>query len=412
MPFPSRRQFFTGAVIPLMGCVGIPRIPKGDPSAVAEANNAFGCDLYGKLGAEAGNMFFSPFSIEAALSMTCAGAEGNTLAEMRTVLHLPTGSDKIHTGFQSLFAALNCDTLWAGKRGYELSVANALWGMAGMPWRKEFLSVASKHYGAGLKEVDFGRPDETAKTINNWVEKRTRDRIKDLVAPANFSDLTRLVLTNAIYFKGSWDTAFKKETTKVEPFHRLDGTKSDAPLMRRFDEFAYAETDAYQAIELPYKGKDLSMLVWLPRRADAFAEFDKKLTVAMIAETANALRPNTEVELALPKFKVNTSYSLEAPLAALGMADAFSARADFTGMHTGREMLKIDAILHKAFVEVNEEGTEAAAATAVTMGLPMAAPGRKPIEHKVFRADRPFLFAIRHVPSNAVLFLGRVTDAG
>jgi len=285
MLFPSRRQFFASAAIPLAGCVGIPLIPKRDPSAVAEANNAFGCDLYGKLGAVAGNVFFSPFSTEAALSMTCAGAKGNTLTEMRKVLHQPTDSDKIHTGFQSLFALLNGDSVWAGKRGYELSVANAIWGMKGEPWRKEFLTLASKHYGAGLIEVDFGRPDSAAKTINSWVEKRTHERIKNLVSPANFTARARLVLTNAIYFKGSWATAFKKENTKVEPFHRLDSTKRDAPLMHRFDDFAYTETDAYQAIELPYKGKDLSMLVWLPRRADAFADFDENLTAALIAET-------------------------------------------------------------------------------------------------------------------------------
>jgi len=230
MLFPSRRQFFASAAIPLAGCVGIPLIPKRDPSAVAEANNAFGCDLYGKLGAVAGNVFFSPFSTEAALSMTCAGAKGNTLTEMRKVLHQPTDSDKIHTGFQSLFALLNGDSVWAGKRGYELSVANAIWGMKGEPWRKEFLTLASKHYGAGLIEVDFGRPDSAAKTINSWVEKRTHERIKNLVSPANFTARARLVLTNAIYFKGSWATAFEKENTKVEPFHRLDGTKRDAPL--------------------------------------------------------------------------------------------------------------------------------------------------------------------------------------
>ena len=390
----------------------MPRIPKGDPSAVAEANNAFGCDLYEKLATETGNHFFSPFSIEAALSMTCAGAKGNTLAEMQKVLHLPADSDKIHIGFQSLFAVLNGDAISVRTRGYELSVANALWGMKGEPWRKEFLTVASKYYGGGLIEVDFNKPDSAAKTINAWVERKTHERIKNLVSTQSFTALTRLVLTNAIYFKGSWDTAFKKDSTKVEPFHRLDGTKRDASLMHRFDDFAYAETDAYQAIELTYKGKDLSMLVWLPRRADAFAEFDKKMTGAMIAETAKALQPNTKVELTLPKFKLNTSYSLEAPLAALGMKDAFTANADFRGLSTSSEILKVDAVLHKAFVEVNEEGTEATAASAVSMGTLTAVPNRNLIENKIFRADRPFLFAIRHIPSNAVLFLGRVTDLG
>ncbi len=409
MLFPSRRQFLAGAAVaPLAGCVGIPVLPNRDATPVAEANNAFGCELYGKLGAEPGNVFFSPFGIEAALAMTSAGAKANTLAEMQKVLHLPADADKIHSGFQSLFAVLN----GAGKRGYELSVANALWGKSGVPWRKEFLALASKHYGAGLIEVDFDRPDSAAKTINNWVGKKTRDRIKDLVSPANFSALTRLVLTNAIFFKGTWDTAFLKDSTKVEPFHRLDGTKRDTPLMHRFNDFAYTENDAFQAIDLPYKGKDLAMLVWLPRRADAFAEFDKKLTGELIAETVKALQPGIKVELTLPNFKVNTSYSLKAPLAALGITDAFGGKADFTGMHSSREILQIDAVLHKAFVEVNEEGTEAAAATAVTMGLAMAARPQMRVENILFRADRPFLFAIRHVQSSAVLFLGRVTELG
>jgi len=348
--------------------------------------------------------------------MTSAGAKGNTLAEMQKILHLPVDAGNIHAGFRTLFAALNGEGISAGKRGYELAVANALWGKSGVPWRREFLAVASKNYGAGLIEVDFDRPESAAKTINDWVENKTRNRIKNLVTPASFSTLTRLVLTNAIYFKGTWDTAFPKEGTKIEPFHRLDGTKRDAPLMHRFGEFAYTDNDAYEAIDVPYKGKDLAMLVWLPRRPDAFADFDKKFAGTTIAETVKALQPGTKVELTLPKYKVTKSYSLKSPLAALGMKDAFdasdSSRADFSGMHTGREILHIDAVLHRAFIDVTEEGTEAVAATAVTMGLPTAAPGRNPIEHKVFRADRPFLFAIRHVPSNAVLFLGRVTDLG
>ena len=413
MPFPSRRQFLAGAAVaPLAGCVGLPAVSKVDPSAVAEANNAFGGELFAKLGADPGNVFFSPFGIEAALSMTCAGAKGNTLVEMQRVLHLAADAGNIHSGFRSLFAALNGDGVLAPKRGYELAIANALWGKSGVPWRREFLAVASKHYGAGLIEVDFDRADSAAKTINRWVEKKTRDRIKDLVAAADFSSDTRLVLTNAIYFKGSWDTAFLKERTEIEPFHRLDGSQKKVPLMHRINEFAYTENNAYQAIDIPYKGMDVSMLVWLPRKTEAFAGFEKTLSGAMIAATVKALQPGTKVALALPKFRVETSYGLKAPLAALGMKDAFGARADFSGMHTSKEVLQIDAVLHKAFVEVNEEGTEAAAATAVNVGLAMLAAPQPRIEHKVFRADRPFAFAIRHVPSNAVLFLGRIADIG
>ena len=407
MLFPSRRRFLAAAAaLPVAPSFGLARRPEPDPPRAANGSNAFGGDLYGQLKSEKGNVFFSPFSIETALGMTSAGAAGNTLAEMRKVLHLPGEPEKAHAGFKAMIAALDNEKVPAGKRGYELTVANALWGMKGFPWRKGFLAATAENYGAGLIETDFAMPEVARGIINKWVEDKTREKIKDLIPERMLTKLTRMVLTNAIYFKGSWEAEFDKKLTKDGPFHLADGTKQDAALMHRHAAMSYVETADYQAVELPYKGKDTAMLVWLPRKADGLADLETKLSGKTIAETVKALRPGTEVELTLPKFKVETEYSLAEPLVTLGMKDAFDAgKADFTGMHTGREKLAISAVIHKAFVDVNEEGTEAAAATAVVATEPSEPP--KP---KAFQADRPFLFAIRHVPTGAVLFLGRVSQ--
>ena len=423
MMVPTRRLFLTAtAALPLVhafGCTGrtepsetriagdnIEPGAKGPPFPIAESNNTFGGNLYGQLKATKGNVFFSPFSIEAALGMTSVGARGNTLAEMQKVLHLPAGEENVHGGFKAMIAAIQHPKLEADKRGYELTIANALWGMSGYPWRKEFLATTAEHYGAGLVETDFAKPEVARGIINKWVEEQTREKIKDLIPKGILTPLTRMVLTNAIYFKGSWATEFDKKLTKDGPFHLADGKKQDAPLMHRRAEFSYAETADYQAVELPYKGKDTAMLVWLSRKAENFADLEAKFSATVIADTVKALRPGTDVELTLPKFKVETEYSLAEPLIALGMKHAFEhGKADFTGMHTGREFLSISAVLHKAFVDVNEEGTEAAAATAVVLRGDAAPP-----PPKVFEANRPFLFAIRHVPTGAVLFLGRVSQ--
>ena len=424
MPVPNRRQFLTAtAALPVVhafGCTGrtdhsatttaedkVEPEAKGPPFPIAESNNAFGCDLYGRLKLAQGNVFFSPFSIEAALGMTSAGAKGNTLVEMQKVLHLPAGEENVHGGFKAMIASLNNDKVPIDKRGYELTIANALWGMTGFPWRKEFLATTNANYGAGLIDTDFGQPEVARGIINKWVEQKTREKIKDLIPKGLLTPDTRMVLTNAIYFKGSWATEFDKKQTKVGPFHLADGTEQDAPLMYRHADMSYAETADYQVIELPYKGQETAMLVWLPRKADGFADLETKLSAKSIADTVKALTPGTDVELTLPKFKVETEYSMGEPLTALGMKDAFDEnKADLSGMHSGGGKLFISAVVHKAFVDVNEEGTEAAAATAVVI---MWTSARVPAEPKVFRADRPFLFAIRHLPTGAVLFLGRVS---
>lgn len=408
MPTFSRRRFLAAsaalAASPLASRL-FAKDKKPEPPAnpIPAANTAFGCDLYVKLRAEKGNVFFSPFSIETALAMTACGAKGDTLAEMRNTLHLPADADAANAGFKTLLAALNGDGKPADKRGFELSVANALWGMTGYPWRKEFLTVTTANYGAGLVEVDFADEPAARKRINSWVEDHTNKRIKDLIPSGLLDSFTRLVLTNAVYFKGRWAVEFDKKRTKDGPFTLVDGSKKDVPLMWREADLKYTETPDFQAVELPYKGDETTMVVLLPKKVDGMEAVEQKLTPDTLGIVAKGLR-HMEVNLTLPRFKAETKYTLNAPLEALGMKDAFDRdRADFTGMHTSREKLYVSKVLHKAFVEVNEEGTEAAAATAVVMKAESA----RPDEPKVFKADRPFLFLIRHTPTNTVLFAGR-----
>ena len=404
----SRRRFLAAsaalAATPLLPRLfaidGGRKAPAANP--IPAANAAFGCDLYAQLRTEKGNVFFSPFSIETALAMTAVGARKNTLTEMEKVLHLPE-AEKANAGFKALLDALNDVKGGEKKRGFELSVANALWGQSGFPWRKEFLTATQESYGAGLVEVDFKDEPAARKTINDWVEGHTNKKIKDLIPAGVLTALTRMVLTNAVYFKGKWELEFDTKLTKDGPFRLADGTKADVPLMHKTARIRYGETDDAQAVELAYKGGETSMTVLLPKKADGLAAVEKGLSADSL-DKLHAGMGNNEVILTLPRFKAETKYTLNDPLQKLGMKDAFDPNAaDLGGMHTSPERLFISTVLHKAFVEVNEEGTEAAAATAVVVATASAV---RP-EPKVFKADRPFLFLIRHTPTNTVLFLGR-----
>jgi serpin B len=383
-----------------------------DAKAVAAANNAFAADLYSKLAAKEGNLFFSPNSIETALAMTYAGARGKTADQMAAVLHLTAGDEKVHTAFGAFMKDLNAEKGPDGKpRGYQLSVANALWGQDGYGFLPEFLKTVKTNYGAGLSEVDFVKDTEGArKTINTWVEKETRDKIKDLIPEGVLDASTRLVLTNAIYFKGDWAEKFKKEDTKDKPFHLGGGKDVKAPMMNATKHYPYLDTADFQAVKLPYKGNELSMVVVLPKKVDGLANLEKQIAPKMLSETLASWKQggrfrSEEVVLTLPKFKMTREFGLGDVLAAMGMKDAFSASAaDFSGMD-GQKDLFISAVVHKAFVDVNEEGTEAAAATAVGVAL-----SSMPAEPITFKADHPFLFLIRHEASGAILFMGRVAD--
>jgi len=373
-----------------------------DQASVARGSNAFALDLYAKLrDAQEGNLFFSPFSVSTALAMTYAGARGETAAQMAKVLHLGLDPERLHPAFGTLVGALNA----GGKsRGYELSVANALWGQKGHGFRKEFLDLLHAHYGAGLHEADFAQATEAARqTINRWVEEQTHDKIKNLLAPGILTPLTRLVLTNAIYFRGDWASQFKKAQTFDQPFTLSNGEKTRVPMMSQTADFPYGEEEGFQAIELPYKGEELAMVALLPRKPDGLGALEKSLAPDRLAAWLAKLE-RQEVVVAVPRFKVTSELKLADVLAALGMRDAFALPpADLSGM-TGTKDLFLNTVVHKAYVDVNETGTEAAAATGAVAAITAVRP------RVVFRADHPFLFLIRERRSGALLFLGRVVN--
>ena len=381
---------------------------KTDKQLVVAGNNEFAFELYSKLRSSEGNLFFSPYSISTALALAYSGARGETETEMATVLHLPTttkdtiGQMRFHSTFGTIIKDLNSR---GEKGGYELSAANALWGQKGYGFLEEYLELIENNYGGKLNEVDFVRAAETTrKTINKWVEQKTNNKITNLIPQGVLDSMTRMVLTNAIYFKGNWARQFKKDMTEDAPFTLVDGEKVDAAMMNQTAEFGYLETDSFQGLELPYVDDELSMIIMLPKEIDGLEEFEKTLTVENLSNWLSKLHKR-EVVVSVPKFKMTSQFGLASVLKSMGMTDAFSSNANFSGIN-GKRDLFISAVIHKAYVDVNEEGTEAAAATAVTMKLTSVMPSRIP----VFRADHPFLFLIRDNHSGSILFIGRVMN--
>jgi len=383
---------------------------------IVTGNNKFALELYANLSGKEGNLFLSPYSISTALAMAHAGARGVTESQMAGVLHFPV-IDKPGTElssmlirekqrFASVFGKIIKDLNNKGEKGgYELRVANALWGQKGYGFLEEFLGLIKNNYDGRLNEVDFIRAAEAArKTINTWVEKKTNDKIKNLIQKGVLDSMTRLVLTNAIYFKGNWAKQFKEDRTRKAPFTLANGRKVDVAMMNQTGQFNYMEAESFQGLELPYVDDELSMVILLPKEFDGLDEFEKTLTAEDLSKWLGKLR-NREVRVSIPKFKMTSQFALASVLKSMGMTDAFSANADFSGMN-GRRDLFISAVIHKAYVDVNEEGTEAAAATAVTMKLTSVGPARIP----VFRADHPFLFIIRDNHSGSILFIGRVMN--
>jgi serpin B len=382
--------------------------PVGDQSsdavALVRGNNQFALESYQQLSTRGGNLAFSPFSISAALAMTHAGARGETAQEMAAALHFPFTGPRLDPTFRELFAGAE----GGESRGYELTVANGLWGERRFRFRPEFLERVKAHYGAELAEMDFAAQAEASRhAINAWVEKQTRGKIQNLISPGAITELTKLVLANAIYFHGQWADPFQKRATRDAPFKVTPQQEVSAPLMVQQDEFDLLETRSFQALRMAYQGGDLAMVVFLPRRADGLEEFEKTLTVENLDSWLGRLK-RREVQVYLPKFRVESAFKLNEPLAARGMRRAFSDDADFSGMTGGKDLM-ISIVVHKAFVEVDEKGTEAAAATAVIMA-PTAAPPGKREPPAVFRADHPFVFLVRDQRSGSILFLGRVAN--
>ncbi|WP_346354356.1 serpin family protein [Azotosporobacter soli] len=379
-------------------------VPAEKDNNTAEGNNQFAVDLYQRiqLAQPDKNTFYSPLGVSTALVMTYAGSRGQTEAQMAKALHFTGPQDELHQKFSNLLTQLQ-----TGKdKGYRLEIANALWGQKGFSFSEPFLSLTDRYYQGSFQTLDFAKDTENSRmTINHWVEERTDNKIKNLLQQGDLTYLTRLVLTNAIYFKGDWEKPFKAEATSNQPFRLADGSKIDAALMRQSDTFAYAESEGVQAVELPYAGDDVAMLVLLPN--GSAADLARNLSPEQI-RTLRAQMTMKQVEVSLPKFKFATRYYLddEKLLPALGMADAFDQyKADLSGMD-GRKDLYISHVIHQAMIEVNEKGSEAAAATAVVVGLKSFLPQQPTI----FRADHPFLFLIVHKPTDSILFMGAVND--
>ena len=368
--------------------------------SIAASNNKFAFDIYARLSTNNGNLFFSPYSISTCLAMTYAGARGNTEAQMAQVFHFGEQTN-LHAAFGELQAQLNAIQ---AKKKIELNIANGLWAQRGKAFLPAFLDIAQKQYGAEVEKADFRTAGEAVrKTINDWVSDKTKGKILDLIPPRSLGPMTRLVLVNAIYFKGPWVLPFRKGNTHEAPFHLNAEKAMPAQLMNQTDHFMYAENEELQLLELGYANHDISMVVLLPRKVDGLKALEAQLN-AQQYESWLAKLHIQEVIVGLPKFKLTSSVELNKYLVDLGMPDAFSGAANFSGMD-GTRQLFISKVIHKAFVDVNEEGTEAAAATAVAM-TPMAIRRETPV---VFRADHPFIFLIRDTHSGSVLFIGRMT---
>jgi len=371
-------------------------------SSVVAGNNQFATDLYSQLKGKDGNVFFSPFSISTALAMTYEGARGQTADEMASVLHLPTNDSARREGYATLLSGIN-----KGNKSYELKTSNELWIQKDWPISGDFTQAISTYYGGGANTLDFKtNPDGSRVTINDRVEEQTNSRIKDLIAPGLITTDTRLVLTNAVYFKGDWAREFNSTFTEEADFSLDNGAKKTVQMMHSTDIFNYTEADGIQVLEMPYSGDDLSMLILLPKEGE-LGQLESSLTAETLDAWRQGLRKQ-EVKVYVPKFRLETEYGLGDTLKGMGMRQAFSDSADFSGISEA-EALKISEVVHKAFVEVNEEGTEAAAATAVIM-VTTAMPSEPPPPTPVFRADHPFIFVIQERSTGNILFMGRVAD--
>ena len=369
------------------------------PEGATAASNAFGFEIYARLKRDGDNLICSPFSAAVALNMASAGARGKTRDQMTSVLHVdPQRTAETHASFGGLLGALNARD---GSEGVALHVADRLWGQAGIGFNRDFLAVLRDSYGAPLETVDFAQATAAARAaINQWVATQTHDRIPEILGDGDLGTTTRLVLTNAVYFKGKWDQPFAKGDTSPRRFTGVSGA-ADVPMMAQENSFAYARDRDVQVIELPYGG-DLSMVVVLPDGAGDLPAVERKVA-RHYADWLAALRP-TLVNLWLPRWTFTSRLDLGTPLGAAGMPLAFTPSADFSGISA--EPLFIDEVVQEAFIEVNETGTEAAAATAVGVtATSLELPAEKP---KIFHADHPFLYLIRDRKTGVVLFLGRV----
>ena len=386
-----------------------PPIHLGNITSFDDAVNAFSFDMFEQFLTDTqnnGNVFTSPYSIFTALAMTYEGAKNTTAEEMKKVLNIEQENESFHKYMQSLYQYLNSN------EAYNISTANALWIKQNYPILDEYKNLILTYYGGNSTEMDFSNPKHAANIINGWIENKTHNLIKDLISPADIDPaFTALILTNAIYFKATWQIQFDEKNTTERPFEIADEEYVDVETMRLTgteDHFNYTENEIMQMVELPYTGNEISMTIVLPKEGHDLKDIIRSMNHESYKALIDSMN-NTEVDIYLPKFTITTPvYNLNAYLTELGMPTAFTADADFSGM-TGFKELYISSILHKAFIEVNEEGTEAAAATAVVMVASIDGNHTLP-QRIVFNADHPFVFLIQHKTTGTILFMGEVTD--
>jgi serpin B len=383
------------------GKIDLPEPPEGDVKKVVDGNNRFCLNLYKNLSErEKGNIFYSPFSITMAMAMVFEGAKGWVAGEIHDVFGFPLENRIRQETFRYLYQELN-------KRNakYDLNIANALWIQKYYTILPEYLKVIQKYYDGYARNVDFiSQTEQTRRMINQWVEEKTRRKIIDLIPPGSLDRNSRLVITNAIYFKGRWVRQFDKSLTTEEDFWVTESKSIKVQMMKLVDpkaRFKYAETDELQILELPYEGDNLSMIIFLPRKND-LRVIENKFSLEQLEEWRELLK-EIRVEVYIPRFTFRTRYDLTANLCQLGMPNAFAPHCDFSGID-GTKNLYIKAVVHQAYVDVNEEGTEAAGATGVVVGITSVGPAVP-----IFRADHPFIFLIQDKNGN-ILFFGRVVE--
>jgi len=406
--------------------IALTNLRSADFNLAANATNQLGVDLHSQLARGDGNLCLSPYSIESALAMTFAGADGETKTEMARVLHFPNDGDAIHASFAALQGSLGemsqktakiaeqSKTKSGPSEPITLLIANHLFAQSGYDFRDPFQALMKTFYGAPFETLDFKKNPETARThINKWVANQTRDKIRDLIPQGGIKELTRLVLANAVYLKAPWGSEFNDALTKPKPFHVHGSATVDVPMMEQQKSFRYAKRDGFIAVAIPYSGSELQFVILMPDDAKGLTALESKLNADMLRQCATL--ETQEVDLELPKFKFEPpTVPLKENLEALGMKTAFDdprGSANFDKMSPRRpdKYLAISNVFHKTFIAVDEKGTEAAAATAVVM-MELTAHLEKPKEPIHVKVDRPFIYAIQHVPSGACLFLGRVTD--
>lgn len=386
-----------------------PSVPGDDLTQLAQGNNAFAMALYQNLRSGNGNLFFSPYSISLALAMVYAGAGGDTEKQMADALHFSLPQERLHPALNALDQHItsNAQANNVPGQGFHLNIANAIWGQDSFPFLPAYLDLLAQDYGAGLHLADFIHAAEPARqVINAWVEQQTQGKITNLFPQGSIDDSTRLVLANAIYFKAAWASPFDPASTSNDTFYLLDGSQASVPMMHSKSDssYLYAQGSNYQAVGLPYAGSDIMMVVLMPA-SGSFANFEAGLTDAQLEGILVGMK-GASLNLEMPKFKTESQFDLESTLASLGMPDAFSDTADFSGMD-GRKDLFIGDVLHKAYVNVDENGTEAAAATGIAMGG-----GGLATQPQTVNINHPFLFFIFDPQTKTILFMGRMLNPG